>query len=100
MQIKYADMQDSDVYMQHKYADMQKVCNQLRIKQKKIKHRPNLTSNMQYATYLSCSLFILTCNLLISTCSLFIFTIDEVMLTSEKIMLTIIFLCQNATYIS
>lgn len=35
MQIKYADMQDSDVYMQHKYADMQKVCNQLRIKQKK-----------------------------------------------------------------
>lgn len=34
MQIKYADIQDSDVYMQHKYADMQKVCNQLRIKQK------------------------------------------------------------------
>lgn len=35
MQIKYADMQDSDVYMQHKYADMQKVCNQLKLNKKK-----------------------------------------------------------------
>lgn len=42
MQIKYADMQDSDVYMQHKYADMQKVCNQLRIKQKKNQTLPKL----------------------------------------------------------
>lgn len=42
MQIKYADMQDSDVYMQHKYADMQKVCNQLRIKQKKNQTSPKL----------------------------------------------------------
>lgn len=31
MPIKYVDMQDSDVNMQHKYADMQKVCNQSRI---------------------------------------------------------------------
>lgn len=44
-------MQDSDFNMQHNYVDIQRVCNQLRIK-KKIKYRPNTTSNMQYATYL------------------------------------------------
>lgn len=43
-------MQDSDVNMQHNYADMQKGLQSIKMFSKNIKCLPNVTSNMQYAT--------------------------------------------------